>query len=227
MMKRFGYITPEDYDIAEANGIKRKTAYYRVHEYGWDIDRAITEKPQKRTSHGEYTRRAQENGISRMLFYHRLNQGMTPEEACTTPKMDKEEQYKRMSASRKSKYAGYLEQAVQNGLSKDNFYWRIRKGWSLEDAVKPPTPNDGSRRGSAKRKSLKNKTTNTSFNKKRPSRVFTGERNPNSKLTERDIIEIKKLLKEGVPQIRIAIMYGVSETTISQIKHRKAWKHIG
>ena len=41
--KRYVYITPDDYETAEKNGISRHTVYQRVHTCGWDIDRAITE----------------------------------------------------------------------------------------------------------------------------------------------------------------------------------------
>jgi len=46
-------------------------------------------------------------------------------------------------------------------------------------------------------------------------------------LTERDVIQIKLLLKEGkLTQKEIADMFGVSVYTISDIKREITWYHI-
>jgi predicted XRE-type DNA-binding protein len=56
---------------------------------------------------------------------------------------------------------------------------------------------------------------------------FKGEKSPNSKLTEEQVIQIKLLLKEGkLTQQEIADMFGVCQTTISNIKHRRIWSNI-
>ncbi len=36
------YITPEEYEVAEKNGIDKRTLEQRIREYGWDKERAIT-----------------------------------------------------------------------------------------------------------------------------------------------------------------------------------------
>ncbi len=44
VLKRFQYITPEDFETAKKNGIFKSTLMKRVcWTYGWDIDRAITQ----------------------------------------------------------------------------------------------------------------------------------------------------------------------------------------
>lgn len=53
-----------------------------------------------------------------------------------------------------------------------------------------------------------------------------GELNTSSKLKEKQVIEIKKLLKDGVSQYRIAKNYGVNKVTIFDIKHNKTWTHL-
>ena len=40
--KRYFYITPEDFKIAEENGISKDTLIMRVRKLGWDVDKAIT-----------------------------------------------------------------------------------------------------------------------------------------------------------------------------------------
>lgn len=50
-----------------------------------------------------------------------------------------------------------------------------------------------------------------------------GESNPNSKLKDSDIDEIKRLLGTGLYQKEIAYMFGVSQSTISLIKKGSIW----
>ncbi len=54
-----------------------------------------------------------------------------------------------------------------------------------------------------------------------------GEDRYGNKLSSQDVIEIRELLANGVPQNHIAKIYKVSKGTIFYIKHRKKWKHIG
>ena len=53
-----------------------------------------------------------------------------------------------------------------------------------------------------------------------------GSKNPMSKLKEYQIIEIRKLIKEGKANTEIAKIYGVIHQTISLIKHNKIWNHV-
>lgn len=48
----------------------------------------------------------------------------------------------------------------------------------------------------------------------------------NSKLKEKDIINIRKLLTQGLSQFKIADKYGVSRSCIQSIKEGKTWKHL-
>lgn len=57
----------------------------------------------------------------------------------------------------------------------------------------------------------------------RKSRQAAGSRNSHAKLRELDVIEIRSLIgKYGM----IAKRYNVSQTTISEIKARKIWRHV-
>jgi len=54
-----------------------------------------------------------------------------------------------------------------------------------------------------------------------------GENNPNHKLTEEQVIQIKLLLKDGkLTHKEIADIFGVSRITISCIKNNKIWSYI-
>ena len=62
-----------------------------------------------------------------------------------------------------------------------------------------------------------------STNLKKPS---MGEENGSSKLTNKQVLEIKNLLKNNIKGIDIAKMFSVSTSTISYIKLKKYWGHI-
>lgn len=53
-----------------------------------------------------------------------------------------------------------------------------------------------------------------------------GEANPFSKLTDKEIREIRQLYKNGVLQKELAKMFGVLQNTISGIVNYKSWRHI-
>ena len=51
-----------------------------------------------------------------------------------------------------------------------------------------------------------------------------GEKHSQSKLTEKEVIEIRKSSELG---ITLAKKYGVTKATISLVKNRRLWKHVG
>lgn len=57
--------------------------------------------------------------------------------------------------------------------------------------------------------------------------VGIGSRNPKSKLTENDVLTIRKLHQnKNYTCVQLSKMYKVTDVQISAIIHRKAWKHI-
>ena len=58
-------------------------------------------------------------------------------------------------------------------------------------------------------------------------RVPLGEQASGSKLTQKQVLEIRKLHAEGLlSQGQLGRNYGVSDVTINNIVHRRQWKHI-
>lgn len=56
---------------------------------------------------------------------------------------------------------------------------------------------------------------------------LSGEKNPNSKLTESEVQEIRKIYKSGsVTMIQLAEKFGVSRRSISAIVNKDRWKHL-
>lgn len=53
-----------------------------------------------------------------------------------------------------------------------------------------------------------------------------GESHPAHKLTEDNVIEIKKLCKQGIPPKEIAERFGISQATVSDLKLSKRWKYL-
>jgi len=56
--------------------------------------------------------------------------------------------------------------------------------------------------------------------------LLKGEQITTSKLTEQSVREIKELIKNKIPGVNIAKLYGVHKATISDIKVGKNWKHV-
>lgn len=53
-----------------------------------------------------------------------------------------------------------------------------------------------------------------------------GERSPNAKLTKTDVLSIQNRLDAGHRQRLIAEHFGISQGTVSDIKHRRTWRHL-
>jgi len=53
-----------------------------------------------------------------------------------------------------------------------------------------------------------------------------GEKNPQAKLSNKDVKTIKKLLEKGHRGIDLANKYAISRAVISEIKNGKLWRHI-
>ncbi|MBM7836424.1 hypothetical protein [Clostridium sardiniense] len=140
------YITPEEYKIAEKNGISKCTLERRIRLYGWDKQRALTQKPHKRHDRSYWMNVAKENGIKKSTFLGRVNRhGWSEEKAATTVVVK--------TAIRNRKYSDKVYKRLEeNGISRQLFYDRIRKGWDIERATtrKPFTNQE-------KAESLKNK----------------------------------------------------------------------
>lgn len=61
---------------------------------------------------------------------------------------------------------------------------------------------------------------------KQKGRHLYGERNSQAKLTEDAVRKIKQLLKDGMSQSKVALMFGMQQMEISRIKRGLRWAHI-
>lgn len=62
--------------------------------------------------------------------------------------------------------------------------------------------------------------------KKGQIKAMRGSLNGMAKLSEKDIPKIRKLLKKGMMLKEIGEKFGVSDAKISEIKHKRSWKHV-
>lgn len=58
------------------------------------------------------------------------------------------------------------------------------------------------------------------------NRQAKGSKKPASKLNEAQVVAIKKLVKQGFTNVKIASIYKVDGSVISEIKNNKIWKHV-
>lgn len=130
------YVTEADYVRAVENGIPRGLVSQRVYQNGWEVERAVTQKP----VHGKrvanpWRKVAEENGVARATYYKRIELGWTPEQAATTNGVN------RLTPEE----ALQLDRA---GVARDTFRHRIRDGWPREAALSTATiPNNQRRYG--------------------------------------------------------------------------------
>ena len=129
--KRYFSITPEDFRIAEENGISKGTLIMRVKTLGWDIDKAITKPVRaKRKFTEEEIKIMKENGLDRNAVAYRLGLGWSWEQALTKPK----------KGGRQYVYPEWVyKEADKHGISYSAVGNRIRHGMSLEEACTKKT----------------------------------------------------------------------------------------
>ncbi|MEK4449914.1 hypothetical protein BSK49_01060 [Paenibacillus odorifer] len=135
------YITPEEYEKAAENGIKRGTLEWRIRDAAWDRERAVTTPPRALRDRSQWVKVAAANDIPYPIFINRVNTGWTPERAATQPVRTKEQLIEQMKESSpvKRKYPEELiKQAASNGISRNTFHVRVHNGWSWERAASEP-----------------------------------------------------------------------------------------
>lgn len=122
------YISPEEYKIAESNGICKKTLEYRIRSSGWDKQRAITDpikyKGEEWISVKEI---ALKNGISRTTFTQRRKRGWDLVESYTRPPLTRKESLQRATASSKRRRVftdEELKRADNIGIKRPTLYRR-------------------------------------------------------------------------------------------------------
>ena len=58
------------------------------------------------------------------------------------------------------------------------------------------------------------------------ARYTPGEKHPKAKLTEANVLEIRRRWAQGDRQVRMAAEYGVNQSQISRIVNGEHWSHL-
>ncbi|PER91135.1 hypothetical protein [Bacillus cereus] len=144
------YITPDEYERAERNGISRKLLNVRVRRYAWDKDIAMTKSPRKTAEWSKVKKTALKNNICRSTFKSRRERGWSLVDSMTKPPMSQEEALKRANQCNRVLTDEQILQARMNGLKRSTVYDRLKKlKWDMEDAIVTPvlSASERGRRG--------------------------------------------------------------------------------
>lgn len=130
------YITPEEYIVAESNGISKQLLESRVRRLGWSKEKAMKEPVRIKGEYSKWYKIAESNGISKRTFIGRIKIcGWSFERAATEKVKDVNEVANSMAESRR-KYSEEIYKILEiNGISRKMFYARIHRGWTIERAM--------------------------------------------------------------------------------------------
>jgi hypothetical protein len=124
------YLTPNDYHIAEQNGISKHNVEQRFYTYGWPKDRAITYPIKIRKD--IWNQYKDQSVVSVSTFRRRLKDGMPPELAASTPRGKRDRSGAKITLS-------VIQRAEQNGIGMETLKARVYTyKWSVEKAVTTP-----------------------------------------------------------------------------------------
>ncbi|MEJ9219531.1 hypothetical protein P4H46_15305 [Paenibacillus glucanolyticus] len=141
-MGHYFYITPEEYTIAQKNGIRPDMLDRRVREQGWPKERAMTTPPRKLTDRSRWWKVAEKNGLNYNTFMNRIKLGWPEEKAATQP-LRTEEELKAQALHATDHVRRYPEKylrlAEENGIPYHTFHHRVKYcKWDMERAATEP-----------------------------------------------------------------------------------------
>ena len=132
------YITPEEYEAAERNGINKINLEMRIRKSGWNHKRAINQ-PLKKLKRHSWSAVAKENGIGVGLYHSRIKKGWSEERAATEPVHDSAKELGEYVRANRKYSQEIIDLATSNGIKYTTFTSRMRSGnmTELEAATTP------------------------------------------------------------------------------------------
>lgn len=134
------YVTPDEYEIAKANGISYRMVNHRIRSLGWGKQKALTAPAIMRDRHlnEDFVKIAKQNGISRETFAYRVAHGWSEEDASTKTVANIKEHMSNLGKKTRKYSKDLIELAERNGINIHTFYSRITRGLTeLEAATMP------------------------------------------------------------------------------------------
>lgn len=142
-MQEVAYLSPDDYRIAEENGISYQRAYERFYKSGWSREETISRPIGKQSLWREYQVICEENGITYQCFHNRVKRGIDPEEASRLPKCKTQFLFKEIKVTPE-----VVRIAEENGISEKTLKMRVyRYRWDVERAMSEPVNEKFRRKG--------------------------------------------------------------------------------
>ena len=130
------YITPEDYIIAEANGVSKQVLESRVRRLGWNKKKAMKEPVRIKGKYSKWYEIAEGNGISKRTFIARIKICGWSFERASTEKVNDISRIADIMTESRRKYSEEIYKTLErNGISRKMFYARIHRGWTIERAM--------------------------------------------------------------------------------------------
>lgn len=134
------YITPEEFEIAEKNGISRKLLMSRIRDLGWDKKTAIIKKPRQLNKIKKWLDLAKSNGICEATFLTRIRKlNWDMKRAATEPVNDKTKVTEKLSEISRKYPKEIVDLANKNNIPYETFRARVtRTKMSLYEAATTP-----------------------------------------------------------------------------------------
>lgn len=130
------YITDEEYELAASNGISRRVLSYRIRDFGWSKQKALTTPVQKRSKYPQWAMDlAVANNIQITTFQNRVRRGWDLESAAT---LSVEDARKKVHESNRKYPTEIVQLAADNNIPYGTFVRRVIEGWDIEQAMSTP-----------------------------------------------------------------------------------------
>lgn len=130
------YITPEEYERASLNGVRKALLEVRIRTLAWTKEKAINTPPHDKKSLADWVEIAAEHGICYSTLRYRANRlGWDLERAATQPLQDRKAQAKQAYEKSRKYPKEFKELAEQNGIKERTFHRRLESGWDIETAA--------------------------------------------------------------------------------------------
>ncbi|MEB9249509.1 hypothetical protein P4H97_26700 [Bacillus cereus] len=150
------YITPDEYEEAEKNGISRDLLTCRVRKFGWGKEIAMTKPSRYNANRWKNIKEiALKNGISHSTYVKRIKGKWRLIDAISKPPFDRYQSLKlatQVNPKNQNKILTDQQAKIAslNGISYRTAKARIKRSkWSIEEAITTPilTPQERGKRG--------------------------------------------------------------------------------
>lgn len=136
-ISHYFYITPEEYEVAEKNGIDAHNLERRIRLLGWSKEKAINTPLRELNDRSYWVEVARKNGIKYQTFMNRVNNlGWDEERAATAP--PNKHQFNGVHEKVRIIPTEIIKLAEKNGIKYHTLRMRIKRGMDPHEAATKP-----------------------------------------------------------------------------------------